>query len=45
MRAILLDSYITVLRTKDGVNVDSMRVKASISYDDVKDGLTYALSL
>lgn len=41
MRAILLDSYITVLRTKDGTNVEGVRIKASIDYKDVENGIVY----
>ncbi|VDM97652.1 unnamed protein product, partial [Onchocerca ochengi] len=36
IRAILLDSYITVLRTKDGKNVEAVRIKASLDYEDVE---------
>uniref|UniRef100_A0A158Q6W4 Sema domain-containing protein n=1 Tax=Elaeophora elaphi TaxID=1147741 RepID=A0A158Q6W4_9BILA len=39
MRAIFLDSYITVLRTKDGENVQGVRIKASIDYQDVENGM------
>lgn len=39
MRAILLDSYITILRTKNGINVEGLRIKASIDYKDVEKGI------
>ncbi|VDM09162.1 unnamed protein product [Wuchereria bancrofti] len=39
MRAILLDSYITVLRTKDGINVEAVRIKVSIDYTDIEKGI------
>ncbi|VIO98964.1 Uncharacterized protein BM_BM10521 [Brugia malayi] len=39
MRAILIDSYITVLRTKDGVNVEGVRIKVSIDYTDIEKGI------
>ncbi|VDM92219.1 unnamed protein product, partial [Litomosoides sigmodontis] len=40
MRAILLDSHITVLRTKNGIDVDAVRIKVSIDHNDVKNGIT-----
>ncbi|VBB31270.1 unnamed protein product, partial [Acanthocheilonema viteae] len=39
MRAFLSDSYITVLRTKDGINVQGARMKVSIDYNDVVNGI------
>ncbi|KAK6108850.1 putative integral membrane protein [Brugia pahangi] len=39
MRAILIDSYITVLRTKDGLNVEGVRIKVSIDYTDIEKGI------
>uniref|UniRef100_A0A915Q5T1 Uncharacterized protein n=1 Tax=Setaria digitata TaxID=48799 RepID=A0A915Q5T1_9BILA len=39
MRAILLDSYLTVLRTKDDKNVEGVRIKVSIDYKEVEKGI------
>ncbi|KAM3716690.1 Threonine--tRNA ligase [Dirofilaria immitis] len=39
MRAILLDSHITVLRTKDGIKVEGVRIKASVNYEDVEKAI------
>ncbi|CAG9540674.1 unnamed protein product [Cercopithifilaria johnstoni] len=39
MRAILLDSYMTILRTEDGINVQGVRLKVSIDHNDVENGI------